>query len=175
MGGPWIIFRRRSGFTCSVRRSRRPPPLTLRLAVVLGTFGGAPTASHGVPVEVFHTDFIAQQAALSNQLVYTVPASRAGFFRINWMAKVTQVASSTSVLGGGAAFQVTYTDGFDGTSLTTPSTAFTGNSGNALTTQGSGGVLIYAAAGSPINVSFGYTSSGGTPMQYMLHVRIEDM
>ena len=143
--------------------------------VVLGSFGGAATASHGVAVEVFHTDFLNQAAALSAQTVYTVPSNRAGFFRVAWLAKVTQAASSSSVLGGGSAFQVTYQDGIDGTTLTTPSTAFSGNAGNVLTTQGSGQVMCYASAGSVVQVNFGYTSSGATPMQYVLHVRIEDM
>lgn len=143
--------------------------------VVLGSLGGAPTVSHGVPVSIYHADFVAQAAAISSQNIYTVPAARAGFFRITWLAKVTQVASSMSVLGGGSAFQVTYADGFDGSVVTTPSTAFSGNSGNALTTQGSGVVMAYAASGSNVNINFGYTSGGTTPMQYILHVRIEDM
>ncbi len=131
--------------------------------VIIGSFGGRSTASHGVAVEVFHTDFLNQAAALSSQTVYTVPADRAGFFRVIWLAKVTQAASSSSALGGGAAFHVTYQDGIDGTTLTTPSTAFSGNAGNVLTTQGSGQVMCYAAAGSAIQVNFGYTSVGGDP------------
>jgi len=143
--------------------------------VLLASFGGNPTASHGLAAEVFHQDFLNQAAAITSQSVYTVPANRTGFFRVIWLAKVTQVAQNSSVLGGGSAFQVTYTDGTDGTSLTTPSTAFSGNAGNALTTQGSGEVMIYAASGSAIQVNFGYTSSGSPAMQYILHVRIEDL
>ena len=143
--------------------------------VVLSSFGGAPTASHGVPVSVFHTDFLNQAAALSGVLLYTVPFNRAGFFRITWLAKVTQTAQNSSVLGGGSAFQITYTDNVDGSVVTTPSTAFTGNSNNTLATQGSGTLNVWAQAGSQILVSFGYTSSGGPAMQYILHARIEDM
>ena len=142
--------------------------------VVLGTFGGVPTVSHGMAIAVCHQDYAAQSAAISNLLYYTVPANRAGFFRVTWSAKVTVPASVSSVLGGGSAFQLTYTDGVDNTVLTSPSTAFSGNGGNVATTQGSGVVNIYAAANSAININFGYTSSG-TPMQYYLHVRLEDM
>lgn len=143
--------------------------------VVLGSFGGKSTVSHGVPIEIFHQDFLNQQAAINAQTIYTVPVDRAGFFRVVWLAKVTQAASSSSVLGGGSAFQVIYTDGTDGSIVTTPSTAFTGNSNNNLSTQGSGQVMCYAAAGSLFQINFGYTSGGTTPMQYILHVRIEDM
>jgi hypothetical protein len=146
--------------------------------VLISTFGGAPTVSHGLAVEIAHQDFANQAAAITNYPYYTVPASRAGFFRVNWLAKITQVAAgggASSILGGTNGMQVTYSDGIDGQQVTAGTIGFAGSEYNTLGTQLSGQILLYAASGSPITFTFGYASTGSTPMQYFLHVRLEDM
>ncbi|VVB52075.1 Uncharacterised protein [uncultured archaeon] len=153
---------------------------------VCDVWNGNNLVSHGLVSEVATFDATQQQAAISNQLLYTIPTNatqpngvltiKSGFFRITWTIKLTQAATTSSVLGGSGGFQATYTSADDGVVVTTPGTAFSGNANNnPATTVASGQTIIYASSGSNILFGVGYTSVGATPMQYSVHARVEDL
>lgn len=88
---------------------------------------------------------------------------------LTFYAKVTQAATTSSVLG---PFTFTYTDCGDGTSqvLTIASAA-----GNLTSTQINGTVIACVKPSTTPTFTMGYTSVGATPMQYEMHIRIEDL
>lgn len=148
------------------------------------TYGGTTLVGDGVPAQYVTIDLTAQGGALAAQtLIASVAAS--GIFRISWVATVTRAATTSSTLGGTAGFQVTYTDPDDSVAKTSaaagaPSAGVNQsysqtNQGNSTATQASGVVVVQAKVGTALNYSFGYTSSGGTSMQYNLHIRVEKL
>jgi hypothetical protein len=142
------------------------------------TQGSGNTGWGAVPSRVAVSDLTAQTAAVAATTIYAVPASAGGFYRISYNAKVT-TAGTTSTLGGTNGFQVVYTDNDDSVVVTTPVWWGGGNNGAAPTsaslnttqTQVSGVIIVNAKAGTNIQFSFDYTSSG-TAMQYSLHTRV---
>ncbi len=132
------------------------------------------TVGNGVPGEIATVDLTAQSAALSaKSILASLPAS--GMYRVTWVAKVTTAATTSSTLGGSTGFQVIYTDADDSTASVTSPSVSGGPTGNALTTQWSGSVLINGKTGTGVTCNFGYTSSGATPMQYAIHIKLEQM
>jgi hypothetical protein len=147
-------------------------------------FNGLPLVSHGLASQVARFDALNQGGVITNQLLYTSPAvldydgsPYSGFYRMTYTAKVTQVASSSSMLGGSGGITFTYISADDGQTLSTIPGVLNGNvNHNDLTsTVATGTSIVYAQAGTNITFSFGYTSSGATPMQYALHIRVEDL
>ena len=138
----------------------------------------------GLVTEVAHINLTGQAAAISAAALYTTPVFNQngnGMYRISWVAKVTTPATTSCVLGGGTGFQITYTDNDDSVSVTTPVWWGGGNNGatptsastNTTQNQLSGEIYINSKPVSAITYSFGYTSVGGTAMQYNLHIRVE--
>ena len=115
----------------------------------------------------------AQAAAITATTLYAVTASNPGVYRVSWDAVVTQAATTSSTLGGANGFQVTYTDADTGVSVTTAASPT--STGNTVGTTAIGGTLppINVKASTTIQFTFGYTSSGATPMQFALHPRLE--
>jgi hypothetical protein len=111
----------------------------------------------------------AAQSAVS--ILTTTLNTAAGLYEITYAAVVTQAATNSSTLGGANGFQVTYTDNDTGTSVTT--VAGPTNAGNSVGSQINGAIVVNAKTGTAITISFGYTSSGATVMQYALHVSVE--
>lgn len=146
------------------------------------TYNGIATVGIGIPSQVATVDLTAQGAAIGAATLYAVPAAGAGMYCISWVATVTR-AGTTSTLGGTAGFQCTYTDNDDSVVKTTPAagvpTVATNqaysqtNQGNSTATQISGVVIVNAKASTNITYQIGYASTGGTSMQYNLHVRCE--
>jgi len=109
-------------------------------------------------------DLTAQSAAITATTLYTPPT--AGIYTITYYAKVTQAATTSSILG---AFSVISTD-TDSNVVTTVGNTSTQNS---LTTGFiSGTITVYAKASTAIQYTMGYTSSGATAMQYELHMAV---
>lgn len=111
-----------------------------------------------------------------------------GLYRTCFAAVVTRAASvggtvSSTLGGSNTGFQVTYTDSDTTASVTTPLAAPPGaatntaysqtNSQNVAGAQASGCVVVNSVASGTISYSFGYSSSGTTPMQYAIHVSLE--
>lgn len=151
-------------------------------------FNGLSLVSHGLPSQVARWDGQNLAAAQSNVVLYTTPTATgggstdvnnvySGFYRMIYCAKVTQAATVSSLLGGSGGMTVSFVSADDGNTLSSIPSVLNGNVGHndLTTTWGYGSQVIYAASGTNITFSFGYTSSGATPMQYALHVRLEDL
>lgn len=150
-----------------------------------GSYDSIPTVGNGVSPEFAQVDNTAIGGAISVTSLYTVPTllpngfPGAGQYRVSWNAKVTQAATTSSTLG---ALSITYTDP-DGTVITvtapatiTAGTIATTSTGNTLSTVLVGLPLtLNCKSGTLINYAFGYVSSGATPMQYNLHIKLEAM
>lgn len=127
---------------------------------------------------------VTQSAAISTQsLSASLPYS--GRYRVTWYSVITQAATTSSTLGGTNGFQCVYTDVDTNASATSPAagapTAASNlaysqtNQGNAVGNSAGGSVEINAKTGTSLSFSFGYTTSGGTSMQYAIHVRVEQL
>lgn len=104
------------------------------------------------------TDFVAAAAVLD------------GTYRISINIIVTQAATTSSTL---PSVVITWTDENNSTLQTFTLTAAS-PSGNVLTTYGQGSVVVSSKVGFAIQyATSSYASSGGTPMQYALSLRVE--
>ncbi|MDA8170301.1 MAG: glycosyl hydrolase family 28-related protein [Nitrospiraceae bacterium] len=137
------------------------------LAGEIKTYNGIATAAVGMPAIYAAADPTAQGAAISNTVIYTPPAN--GRYRVSAYIVVTQAATTSSTM---PAVNVGYTCADNSTAQSIPLTST--SAGNTLTTLASGSAIIDAKGGVPITFSAsGYASSGATPMQYALHIRVE--
>lgn len=147
---------------------------------------GQVTASNGVPVIIARADFVNQSAALNSETLFAPPAS--GFYRVSAYARVTQAASTSSVLMGSNGITLSYTDPDDETVITKHALALsnqdgntittgTGNTGNTTGTISQGSAVIYAwkdpFSENSVIFDTGYTSAGATPMEYSIHLQVE--
>ena len=118
--------------------------------------------SQGTSVALATVSLTAQSAAQAATTLYT-PASD-GLFTINYYAKVTTAATTSSTLG---VFSVISTD----TDSNVVTSVGQSTQQNSLTTGFiSGSITVYAKASTPIQYSLAYASSGATAMQYELRV-----
>lgn len=143
-------------------------------------YNAVTTVSGGVPSELATVDLTTQAAAITATTLYAVPAAGAGMYRVSFVAKVTQAATTSCVLGGTNGFQVTYTDNDDSVVVTTPaSVTFNATSTslavNTTQNQYSGSIIVNAKASTNIQYAIDYTSVGGTAMQYNLHIKLESL
>lgn len=145
------------------------------------TYNNISTVSNGVPSELGTVDLTAQAAAITATTLYTPAASQS--FRISASVQVTQAATSSSILGGTTGLVITYTEP-DGSVAQSVTMALqnksgavvvpaTGDTGNSTTTQDNGVIVIRAKSGTAIQYAIGYTSVGGTAMNYALHLKCE--
>lgn len=139
----------------------------------VATYNGIPTVDNGVPAEYAQVDLTGQTAAIAATTVYAVPSSGVGMYRVSYVAKLTTVAGTSSVLGGSTGFQVKYTDATDSVVTTTAASA----TSNLNTTQAqiSGSIIVYAKASTNIQYLIGYTSVADTEMAYNLHIKVESL
>lgn len=117
----------------------------------------------------------AQTAAITATLLYAVPASGIGLYRVTWGASITRAATTSSTLGGTTGLQIQYTDSTDSVVKTTNPTSPPISAGNTTATSVGGSFLIKAKASTNINYLMGYTTLGTTTMQYDLSIAIEPM
>jgi len=143
----------------------------------IDNYAGVATAGNGVPSEVADVNSSANSSAISSALLYAVPSAGPAAYRVSIYAKVTTDASTSSTLGGSSGFQISYTDSTDSTSqtITLVNQCNSNLSGNTTSTVFVGSAIIYAAGGTNISYSVGYTSSGSTPMEYLVKVRVESL
>lgn len=140
----------------------------VNLSGKVAKYNNITTVKNGVPAEYGKTDLPGQVAAIGATTLYAVPAD--GLYRVTYAAKITTVASVSSVLGGANGFQVVYTDADDAVVVTTGVGPI--NNLNTTQSQVNGVVIVNAKAGSNLQFSFGYTSVG-TAMAYALHAIVE--
>lgn len=152
------------------------PTITGTLAAPIVTMSGKitnynsiATVSNGVAALVATIDATTQAANIGAATLYAVPA--AGFYRVSIYITITQAATTSSTM---PSTTIAYTDGNSGTnahSTTTTATA-AGNSVTASFAQAS--YVLYAKASTNITyATASYASSGATPMQYALRIRVE--
>lgn len=122
-------------------------------------------------------DATAQAANIGTTTLYAVPANQGGMYHIIGYAVVTQAATTSSTL---PALQVTYTDSDTNVANSwwfTEGTVTSNTVGNANSNVNSlqpGGIILNAKGGTNISLSsVNYASSGATPMQYAVHVKLE--
>lgn len=117
-----------------------------------------------------------QQANIASTPLYTVPAGRGGTYRVQAYAVLTQAATTSSTLPG---IFITYTDSDTNISLTFLVTNQSQTSNTIGTSSNAGSAsqnstVYQVKAGTVINVGTqNYASVGATPMQYVVHVKLE--
>lgn len=154
---------------------------SLSLTGALTSYNGVATVANGIPALLATVNLTAQAAAIAPVTVYAVPSTGAGNYNVSWMAKVTQAATTSCVLGGANGFQLVYTDKDDSVVVTTPAWWGGGNNGSAPTSAAvnttqnviNGQFSVSCKASTNLQFSIGYTSVGGTVMNYNLHIRVE--
>ncbi len=109
---------------------------------------------------VANTSLTAQAAAITSTAIG--PALPAGLYSASYYARITQAASVSSSLTAA----LTWTDG--GVSQSYSGSAITGNT--TASSQSQSVPLIKVDAGSTVQYSTAYSTSGATPMQYALSV-----
>jgi hypothetical protein len=118
---------------------------------------------------VARVDRTVQGANIGSTLLYTVPSSGAGTYRVSCYVSLTQAATTSSTM---PSCGVSYSDLY--TNVTASPTVTTTSAANTVGTVSGATTLIHAKAGTAINYSTaGYVSSGATPMQYATHVKLE--
>lgn len=124
-------------------------------------------AGGGIPTTA--VDLTAQTADISPATLYAVPSGAAGMYRVSVFIIVTQAATTSSTL---PAVSVIFTDNDNNTSQTLAATVV--DSGNALTTFEQSEVVINVKDGTTVQYeTIGTVTSGATPLNYALHIRIE--
>jgi hypothetical protein len=145
------------------------------LGIFISTYLGNSTAGAGATCTFAKSNLTAQAAAITATTIYAVPntanRTRSGLYRVSYSASITTAATTSCTLGGANGFQVLYTNVNDSVVKTSP--AGPTSSTNATTTMISGDVIVYAKAGTNIQYTFGYTSSGATAMVYDLNIYVE--
>jgi hypothetical protein len=145
------------------------------LSGIITTYNGVNTVANGVGAIVAKADATAQAANVGVTTLYTVPVNGAGTYRASCYMVVTQAATSSSTLPN---CYVLYNDADSGFA---EQVYFTNNpAANTVGTTGVGngsygGVMVFQVqASSTIQYrTINYASSGVTPMQYAVHVKLE--
>jgi hypothetical protein len=143
------------------------------------TSWGPAAGGGGGPVLVQSIDLTNQAANLGLTAAYTTPAA-VGSYLVTCYTVVTTAATTSSTL---PTCGITFVDGDTGVNAANTSgngnmalgVANTRNATGAISSNGSANTMyIHTAASSAIYYSTnGYASSGATPMQFALHLRIE--
>ena len=133
---------------------------------------GSGNASAYVPTSapsLTPVDLLVQAASIPGTDFVAALDVLGGTYRVSAYIIVTQAASSSSTM---PSVVFTWTDADNSTSQTVTATAT--SAGNLLTTYAQAAVVINVKAGFAVQYStVSYASSGGTPMQYALHLHIE--
>jgi hypothetical protein len=143
------------------------PNLTVARLATVTSYNGVATAANGVPAIYGTSDQTAQGGNIGATTLFT-PAASGLLYRVTGLAMVTR-AGTTSTL---PSIVLAWTDADNNTAQTFALTPT--NAGNALTTSQQGSVIINPKG--TIAVSYtttGFASTGGTSMQYAVHLRIE--
>lgn len=143
--------------------------------MTIKSLGGGATVDSGGHIPPAQTvyassNLVTQAANIGATTVYAVPAS--GMYRVSAYAVVTQAATTSSTLPN---VGVLWTDNDSNVPLSATTVTPT-NAANALGAFGNGSIVISARAGT--NIQFqtsNYASSGATPMQYAVRIRVEAM
>lgn len=114
------------------------------------------------PARVFSTHLTAQNTSLTTTTALTVPET--GIYRLSYTARITQAATVSSSL----QLTLSWTD----TSVLCAQSG-AAITGNLVTSQQSGQIVVYADAASAISYSTAYAANPATSMTYALTLVIE--
>lgn len=143
---------------------------TLVVGTTITSYNGIPTVDGGVAAIYGRYNAVTQAANIGATTVYAVPANGAGMYRMSAYAVVTQAATTSSTLPN---VQALWTDSDSSTPLLASQVTST-NTANAPGAFGNGDIILYAKAST--NIQFqtaNYASSGATPMNYAVHIKLE--
>ncbi|MCV9940910.1 hypothetical protein OIU35_31555 [Boseaceae bacterium BT-24-1] len=140
------------------------------LTAGVGSVGGVATVGLGVAALRAAYNAAAQAADIAATTLFAVPASGAGMYRVSAYAVVTQAATTSSTLPN---VGILWTDGDTSVALSAATMTPT-NTANAPGAFGNNDIVIFAAASTNIRFqTSNYASSGATPMQYAIHLKLE--
>jgi|SRR6266850_749704 len=132
------------------------------------------TIQTGVPINQASVDLTAQTAAITTTTLFAIVVS--GQYLLNWDAKVTTAAGTSSTLG---ALTIVYTDPDTVVQTITAAaqiaagTIATTSTGNTTTTVLLGvPILLNCKAATNVTYAFGYASNAAAAMNYNLHIKI---
>lgn len=135
------------------------------------SYNSISTVSNGIPSIVATIDLTAQAASIGTTTLYAVPS--AGFYRVSVYITITQAATTSSTMPNTT---IAYTDGNSGTNAHSTVTTATNASNSITTSFAQATYVLYAKASTNITyAAASYASSGGTPMQFALRIRVENL
>lgn len=134
-------------------------------------YNSVATVSNGMPSIPATIDLTAQAANIGTTTLYAVPS--AGFYRVSIYITITQAATTSSTM---PSTTIAYTDGNSGTNSHSTTTTATNASNSITTSFAQTTYILYAKASTNITYATGsYASSGATPMQYAIRIRVESL
>ena len=144
-------------------------PNTLSIPGKVTSYNGISTVGNGVSSIFATLDLTTQAANVANTTIYAVPSSGVGMYRVTAYIVITQAATTSSTL---PQVNVGWNDSDTNTVETI---GITGTStSNTVGTYSLGNVSVYAKASTNLTINTsGYASSGATPMQFALHIKLE--
>ena len=145
---------------------------------LLTKYNNVATAGNGQPSVIAVVDLTTQAAALTTATLVTPPA--AGMYRVSFAITCTRAATTSSTLGAGVNLNYTTGDGATAKVQNVPmylvgattATTDSGDTSNAIGTTLIGALTVYSST-TAMTYDVGYTSSGGTTMQYAVRIRVE--
>jgi len=150
-------------------------------ATKISNYNSITTVSNGVPSEIAQVNTFPLTANVGATLLYAVPASGVGLYRVSAHVVLTTAASVSSTLPN---VQIVYTDVDTNGIVTIDATPILGIAGigqtgaltaNTVGTTASGVIVIDAHASSNINYQTVNYASSLAGMTYSLHIRLEAM
>ena len=129
---------------------------------IVPNYNSMATAANGLSAIVGAVDLTTQAATISATTIIAAPAS--GNYKLDYYAKVTRAATSSSSL----QVQAIFTDG----DSTTPTLSAAAQTGNTTTSVCQGSFILSCLVNTNIQYAVQYASTGGTTMQYNLHLRL---
>lgn len=119
-------------------------------------------------------DLLNQGAAISGDVLYSVPDNGEGDYLISWTATIRTAGGVSSTLGGfgvtaigaDAITRQIYPIDITGVNISTTNTTATGLGGS---------FMVYAKASTAIRLIMGYATGTGTAMKYDLHVKVQKL
>jgi hypothetical protein len=135
-------------------------------AMVLGLAGvteynNIATVAGGIPAVYAQINLTGQMASTGPTLLYTVPSSGAGLYRVSWYLYVT-----TAGTGGTVQLGMNWNDGHQQGPAISPVVNLNGNN------QNGGSYTFYSASSQNITYSVGVTGAAGNPV-YAIRLRLE--
>lgn len=150
-----------------------------------GKYNSINTVANGVPSEYAQINTTTLGANVSQALLYAVPSTGAGLYRVSAYVVVTRQATTSSTM---PKVQIDWTDSDTNTAVGPFDVTLTSTAVNpAVGANSAGQNVITADTGTPVgtmiisarqstNINYrttGFASSGATSMQYAIHIRLE--